>query len=122
MSCKNCPPYKNSELGVFFPDCFERVSGHCNKKNPGNVQNLHILAHRVMPKFFDGIELDYLHRLAPNKYITAAWVLSHIRASGFRFGGLYTFRVQDDTMVSLGHTSTRKYSILYYSTNLKKFQ
>jgi len=52
-----------------------------------------------MPKFYDGIELDYLHRLAPNKYITAAWVLSHIRPSGFRFGGLYTFRVQDDTMV-----------------------
>uniref|UniRef100_A0A6P4G3U4 Mitochondrial import receptor subunit TOM40 homolog 2 n=1 Tax=Drosophila rhopaloa TaxID=1041015 RepID=A0A6P4G3U4_DRORH len=98
MTCKYCPPYKASEFGVFFPDCFERVGGHCNKKNPGNVQNLHILAHRVMPKFFDGVELDYLHRLAPNKYITAAWVLSHIRASGFRFGGLYTFRVQDDTM------------------------
>lgn len=100
MTCKSCPN-KDIELGFFFPGCFERVSGHCTKKNPGNVQSLHILAHRVMPKFFDGIELDYLHRLAPNKYITAAWVLSHVRAAGFRFGGLYTFRVKDDTLVSL---------------------
>ncbi|KAH8291886.1 hypothetical protein KR054_001945 [Drosophila jambulina] len=98
MSCKTCPPYKPNELGVFFPDCLERIGGHCNKKNPGNVQNLHLLAHSVMPKFYDGIELDYLHRLAPNKYITAAWVLSHVRPSGFRFGGQYTFRVIGDTM------------------------
>ncbi|KAH8389397.1 mitochondrial import receptor subunit TOM40 homolog 1 [Drosophila serrata] len=97
-SCKSCPPYKANEFGVFFPECLERVGGHSNKKNPGNVQNLHLLAHSVMPKFYDGIELDYLHRLAPNKYLTAAWVLSHVRPSGFRFGGQYTFRVVGDTM------------------------
>ncbi|KAH8271196.1 hypothetical protein KR018_001191 [Drosophila ironensis] len=119
MACK-CPP-SDSELGSLFPGCFEQVNGHCTKKNPGNIQNLHLLAHRVMPKFFDGIELDYLHRLASNKYITATWVLSHVRAAGFRFGGLYTFRVSDDTMYTptiMGdiHPTTlaANLNILYY--------
>ncbi|XP_030374684.1 mitochondrial import receptor subunit TOM40 homolog 2 [Scaptodrosophila lebanonensis] len=96
MACNSCPKPDDPE----FPACLERHPGICTKKNPGNVQSLHLLAHRVMPKFFDGIELDYYHRLAPNKYITAAWVLSHVRAAGFRFGGIYTFRVQDDVMLT----------------------
>ncbi|XP_068156631.1 mitochondrial import receptor subunit TOM40 homolog 1 [Drosophila tropicalis] len=98
MPCKSCPP--NEVNGIFFPSCFERYGGICTQKNPGNIEGLHVLAHRVMPKFFDGVELDYLHRLAPNKYITASWVLSHVRAAGFRFGGLYTFRVSDDIMLT----------------------
>ncbi|KAH8420790.1 hypothetical protein KR222_005146 [Zaprionus bogoriensis] len=96
MSCNSCPPFSSDS----FPTCFERYGGTNNAKNPGNVQSLHILAQNVMPKFYDGVELDYYHRLAPNKFISAAWVLSHVRPSGFRFGGLYTFRVYDDFMVS----------------------
>jgi len=53
-----------------------------------------------MPKFYDGVELEYYHRLAPNKFISADWLLSHVRAGGFRFGGLYTFRMADDFMAS----------------------
>lgn len=104
MSCNSCPPFG----GYKFPSCFQRYGGISNKKNPGNVQTLHSLAHNVMPKFYDGVELDYYHRLAPNKFISAAWVLSHVRPAGFRFGGLYTFRVLDDFMVS----SNWKLSIL----------
>ncbi|KAL7728041.1 hypothetical protein ACLKA6_017891 [Drosophila palustris] len=96
MSCNSCPPFG----GYKFPSCFERYGGINNTKNPGNVQSLHSLAHNVMPKFYDGVELDYYHRLAPNKFISAAWVLSHVRAAGFRFGGLYTFRVADDFMLT----------------------
>lgn len=96
MSCHSCPPFS----GKRFPACFEKYGGFSSAKNPGNVQSLHSLAQNVMPKFYDGVELDYFHRLAPNKFISAAWVLSHVRPSGFRFGGLYTFRVFEDFMVS----------------------
>ncbi|EDW15787.1 uncharacterized protein Dmoj_GI10168 [Drosophila mojavensis] len=96
MSCNSCPPF-----GAYkFPSCFQRYGGVSNNKNPGNVQTLHSLAHNVMPKFYDGVELDYYHRLAPNKFISAAWVLSHVRPAGFRFGGLYTFRMVDDFMLT----------------------
>ncbi|EDV93558.1 mitochondrial import receptor subunit TOM40 homolog 2 [Drosophila grimshawi] len=117
MSCNSCPPFG----GYKFPSCFERYEGTSNKKNPGNVQTLHSLAHNVMPKFYDGVELDYYHRLAPNKFISAAWVLSHVKASGFRFGGLYTFHMMDDFMLTptiIGdiHPTTlaANLNILYY--------
>ncbi|ALC47102.1 CG4520 [Drosophila busckii] len=96
MSCNSCPPF----AGCKFPRCFERYSGDSSKKNPGNVQSLHSLAHNVMPKFYDGVELNYYHRLAPNKYLTASWLLSHVKSAGFRFGGLYTLRVTDDFMLT----------------------
>ncbi|XP_034486206.1 mitochondrial import receptor subunit TOM40 homolog 2 [Drosophila innubila] len=96
MSCNSCPPFG----GYKFPSCFERYGGINNTKNPGNVKSLHSLAHNVMPKFYEGIELDYNHRLAPNKFILATWVLSHVKPAGFRFGGLYTFRVADDFMLT----------------------
>lgn len=95
-SCTSCPSGGTPQ----FPGCFQKHGGVSLKKNPGNVQSLHMLAHRVMPKFLDGIELDYLHRLAPNKYITASWLLSHNKSSGFRFGGIYTLRVEDDIMLT----------------------
>ncbi|BFF90351.1 mitochondrial import receptor subunit TOM40 homolog 2 [Drosophila madeirensis] len=122
MSCKGCPPYdEQDKSGIYFPRCFQWVRGGCTKKNPGNVASIHGLAQQVMPKFFDGLELDYVHRLAPHKYVTASWVLSHMKAAGFRFGGLYTFRLTNDvmrtpTIIGDIHPSTQaaNLNILYY--------
>ncbi|XP_017140125.1 mitochondrial import receptor subunit TOM40 homolog [Drosophila miranda] len=121
MSCKGCPPYEKDKSAIIFPRCFQWIRGACTKKNPGNVENLHGLSRNVMPKFFDGLELDYMHRLGPHKYITGSWILSHMKAAGFRFGGLYTFRFTNDVLLTptiIGdiHPSTQaaNLNILYY--------
>lgn len=95
MKCDGCPPKFCAE----FPPCLKRYSGVRSKTNPGNIIELHALAHRIKPTLFDGIELDYIHRLSSNKFINSNWTLSHNKPSGFRFGGIYTMQLCEDIMV-----------------------
>ncbi|XP_011189733.1 mitochondrial import receptor subunit TOM40 homolog 2 [Zeugodacus cucurbitae] len=92
MTCDWCPQKCTQQ----FPACFQLYPGSSEKKNPGNIHDLHLLAQRINPKYYDGIELDYAHRLAANKIITCNWLWSHTRPSGFRFGGNYSLRLYDD--------------------------
>ncbi|XP_053946633.1 mitochondrial import receptor subunit TOM40 homolog 1 [Anastrepha ludens] len=92
MTCDWCPKKCTQQ----FPACFQRHPGTTYKRNPGNIHELHLLAQRIKPQYYDGIELDYAHRLAANKIITANWVWSHTRPSGFRFGGTYSLRLYED--------------------------
>jgi len=96
MKCEWCPNICLKK----FPECFQKYGGSCQKDNPGNIQNLHYLAHKIKPLFFDGIELDYSHRIDANKIITNNWVLSYTRPSGYRVGGIYTHRFHDDVMIT----------------------
>ncbi|XP_067631581.1 mitochondrial import receptor subunit TOM40 homolog 1 [Eurosta solidaginis] len=92
MDCNWCPQKCTQQ----FPACFQRYPGKKEKTNPGNIQDLHLRAHRIRPKYYDGIELDYAHRLAVNKHIHCNWAWSHVRPSGFRFGGIYSLRLYED--------------------------
>ncbi|KAI8121752.1 hypothetical protein FF38_04832 [Lucilia cuprina] len=94
MTCDGCPPKFNAE----FPPCFQKYVGFRSHRNPGNISELHYLAHRIKPILLDGIELDYVHRLLSNKSIIANWVLSHNKPSGFRCGGVYTAQIHDNIM------------------------
>lgn len=96
MKCEGCPPKFSKE----FPPCFQKYLGVRTQCNPGNILEFHNLAHRIKPKFLDGIEFDFVHGLSPNKSITANCILSHNKPSGFRFGGIYTVRMHGDIMVS----------------------
>uniref|UniRef100_A0A1A9Z4Y0 Mitochondrial import receptor subunit TOM40 homolog n=1 Tax=Glossina pallidipes TaxID=7398 RepID=A0A1A9Z4Y0_GLOPL len=94
MKCDWCPPKVDAE----FPPCFQIYPGVNKGANPGNIQHLHYLASRLKPEFFDGLVLDYKHRLAPNKIITSNWILSHNQPAGFRFGGIYVSRIHENIL------------------------
>ncbi|XP_065354655.1 uncharacterized protein LOC135949121 [Calliphora vicina] len=94
MKCDGFPPKFRAE----FPPCFKKYKRGYSHCNPGNIKELHYLAHRIKPTLLDGIELDYVHRLSPNKSINANWILSHNKPSGFRFGGIFTALMHDDYM------------------------
>lgn len=95
MSSEFCPP----KFEIRFPSCLSVYSGSNTARNPGNLENIHILASRIRPQFFDGIILDYYHRLATNKMFTSSWILSHNQPGGFRFGGIYSRYVQNGVLV-----------------------
>lgn len=101
MDCNTCPP----KFEIRFPPCLSVYSGANTARNPGNLENIHILANRIRPQFFDGLILDYYHRLAPNKMFTANWILSHNQPAGFRFGGIYSRYVKHGILV-IHHHST----------------
>lgn len=111
MKCDGCPPKFRAE----FPPCFQKYKSVYTHCNPGNIKELHYLAHRLKPTLLDGIELDYVHRLSPNKSINANWILSHNKPSGFRFGGIFTALKHDDFMVSA------KYSTAVLNNNYTSF-
>ncbi|XP_017480475.1 PREDICTED: mitochondrial import receptor subunit TOM40 homolog 1 [Rhagoletis zephyria] len=92
MTCDWCPQKCTQQ----FPACFQLYPGTTYRKNPGSIHELHKLAQRIKPTYYDGIELDYAHRLAANKTATCNWVWSHTRPSGFRFGGIYSLRLYED--------------------------
>lgn len=114
MTCDWCPQKCTEQ----FPACFQRYRGSTDKKNPGNIHELHILAQRIKPKYYDGIELDYAHRLAANKNITCNWVWSHTRPSGFRFGGIYSLRLYDDFLVCFKSFRNIEMKCLIYALSL----
>ncbi|XP_012156612.1 mitochondrial import receptor subunit TOM40 homolog 2 isoform X2 [Ceratitis capitata] len=125
MTCDWCPQKCTEQ----FPACFQRYRGSTDKKNPGNIHELHILAQRIKPKYYDGIELDYAHRLAANKNITCNWVWSHTRPSGFRFGGIYSLRLYDDflqtptIMADINPTTlASNVSIIFYPHNALRLE
>ncbi|XP_037950070.1 mitochondrial import receptor subunit TOM40 homolog 2 [Teleopsis dalmanni] len=127
MKCDWCPP--TTKTFTRFPCCFQLYPGKNERTNPGNIQELHGMARRIMPKFFDGVEVDYVHRLSSNKIITTNWLLSHTRPSGFRFGGIYTMRVQDDIMqtptvhADINPSSlASNFGVLYYPFNCLRLE
>ena len=94
MKCDGCPPKSCAE----FPPCLKKYLGIRSKSNPGNIIELHSSAHRIKPTLFDGIKLDYIHRLSSNKFVISDLTLSHNKPSGFRFGGVYTLQLYNDVM------------------------
>lgn len=97
MKCEGCPPKFRAD----FPKSFQKYWGRRSQRNPGNILELHSIAHRIKPTFLDGIELDYVHRMTSSKLITAKWILSHNIPSGLRFGGIYIAGKNGEIMVTI---------------------
>lgn len=94
------PKYFFNSYQSKFPENFCKRRGVSNKLNPGNVQNIHEKARKIMPDWIDGVQLHGNRVINGNSSVFASWVLGHAQPSGFRFGGSFTQQISSSYLVN----------------------
>lgn len=94
----NYSPFINNDLKkAKFPENFQRTLGQQVLPNPGSVFDLHRNVLGMMPKFSSGIELHYaLNCKEKYKIVFGNWKICNISPSGFRIGGIFASKLNEN--------------------------
>ena len=83
-----------------FPPNASKVHGTWQSNlNPGNIANLHKKARSIMPIWLEGVQVVYKNNLDINKVLTMNWGIGNNSPLGFRVGGEFSKKVDENIIV-----------------------